>query len=133
VLVSRPVLIIIRFTWAKSAEHLLDLGPRLSRTRRESRNDRQETVAGQCLQLEVGGRPNHGRTRHPAEQRNLPESIAWAKRCDQMTVSNNLRRTRLDHIEAVGRITLAKYGLAGGHLDRFQTASQLFDGRQGSG
>jgi len=45
-------------------------------------------------------------------------------------VSDDVGRARLDDIEAVSWITLAKYGLAGGHMDRFQTAGKLFNSGQ---
>jgi len=108
VLVSRPVLIISRFTRAEPVEQLLDLCPRLPSARRESGDNRQETVAGQRLQLQVGGRPNHGSTRHPAQQRNLSKPIPWAELGHHATVTNHIGRTRLDDIEAVSWITLAK-------------------------
>jgi hypothetical protein len=44
-LVSSMILLISRFTWAESVEHLLHLGPRLARARRESRNNRQKAIA----------------------------------------------------------------------------------------
>ena len=66
--VSRPILIISRFTRAESVEHLVHLGPSLPRTRRVSRHNRQEAVAGQRLQLKIGRRSNRGRTPHPAQQ-----------------------------------------------------------------
>ena len=48
----------------------------------------------------------------------------------QAAVSDDVGRARLDDIEAVSWITLAKYGLAGGHMDRFQTAGKLFNSGQ---
>jgi len=47
-----------------------------------------------------------------------------------VAVAYHFRRTRLNYAEAFGRITLAKYCLSGGHMDRFQAPSQLFDSRQ---
>ena len=64
---SRSVLIVGMFTRAEPVEHLLDLGPRLPRARREPRDDWKEPVAPQRLQLKLADRPNHGRTRHPAQ------------------------------------------------------------------
>jgi len=58
-----------------------------------------------------------------------PNPSLGTERGDQATVSDHIGRARLDHVEAVGRITLAKYRPAGRHVDWFQTAGQLFDGR----
>ena len=43
--------------------------------------------------------------------------------------SDHISRARLDHVEAITRITLPEYRLAGRHLDWFQAACELFDGR----
>jgi hypothetical protein len=96
---------------------------------REPGDNRQEAVAPQRLQVEFGGRPNHGRTRHSAQQRDLSEPIPWTEGRDHATVSDYIGRAYLDCVEAVRRITLLKNSLAGGHLDWFQAAGQLFDGR----
>src|SRR5215203_7563203 len=79
------------------------------------------------LAIPVTGSQNCGGTRHSAQQRDLSKPVAWTKLGDNATVSDDIGSAGLDHIEAVSRITLAKNGLAGGHLDRFQTASQLLD------
>ena len=77
--------------------------------------------------------PDRGRTWHCAQQPDLSERIPWTERRDQATVSDHIGRARFDHVEAVGRITLAEYRLAGGHVDWFQAAGELFDGGSGSG
>jgi hypothetical protein len=51
----RLALVVSLSTWPESVEYFLDLGSRLPRARREPRDDRQEAVACQCLQLEVAG------------------------------------------------------------------------------
>ena len=95
-----------------------------------SGDNRQESVAGQSLQLEVGGRPHRGRTPHPAQQRDIAEAIPRTEYRDQATVSNHIGLARLDHVEAVGGVTLAKYLLAGRHMDRFQATRKMFDSGQ---
>src|SRR5215217_3250874 len=62
---------------------------------------------------------------HPAQQRDLSESFSGAECRHQPAVSDDVGRPRLDDIKAVGWITLA-----GGHMDRFQTADKLFDSGQ---
>jgi len=47
-----------------------------------------------------------------------------------MTVTDDIGSACFDHVEPVGRITLMKHRLAGGHVDRFQAARELFDRRQ---
>ena len=126
-LVSRPVLIISRFARAEAIEHLLHRGPRLPRARWEPRDDWKEAIGRQRLQLEVGGRPNHGGPWHAAQQRNLTEPVPWTERGDQPTVSNDIDRALLDDVVAVSRITLTKQHLASRHMDRFECPRQLFD------
>jgi hypothetical protein len=52
------------------------------------------------------------------------------QRRDQVTVTHYVGRPGFDHVVAVGRITLAEHSLAGGQMERFQTARKLLDGRQ---
>jgi hypothetical protein len=47
-----------------------------------------------------------------------------------VTVSNHVGRARLDQVEAVGRVTLAKYCLTGRHVDRLEAAGELLDSGQ---
>ena len=122
-------MVVGRSTRAESVEHLLHLGPRFPRARRESGHDRQESVAGQSLKVKVGGRPNRGRTWHPAQQRDLTEPIPWTERGDQMTISDYIDRASFDHVEPVAGITLVKHRLAGWQMDSFQAPGELFDGR----
>ena len=67
----------------ESVEHALDRAPRLARARRISRDDRQEAIAPQRVQLEVGRRLNHGGTPHSAQQSDLPEALTFESGANQ--------------------------------------------------
>jgi hypothetical protein len=110
-------LVVGRPTRPESVKHALDRAPRLARAGRISRDDRQEAIAPQRVQLEVSCRLNRGGTPHSAQQSDLPEALTWTECCHQATISNHIGSALLDHVKAIAWITLVNHYLAGGHVD----------------
>jgi hypothetical protein len=100
---------------------------RLARAGRKARHDGKEQFAGQRVQLEIGGRLDHGYAWYPAQQRDLSKRVAGTEPGDQAAVSDDVGRALLDHVAAVSRVALTKDHVASGYADRFECPRELFD------
>src|SRR2546427_1521264 len=69
---------------------------------------RDEVIAGQRIELDVGSSPDSGRPRDVAKECDLAEVLPWPERARRSSVDRHLDLSTGDDVEEISRVTLAE-------------------------